>query len=286
MVLRTIVCLLLAGGVVSSQAAPTVDELRKKAGDYIAQYSEAVSGVTLEEQFLLVQTTGGNTRVPIRIASDVTLFVLDQFAIGLRDVYSIDTRPVRERQPRVINALKEPAGPNIELVRRYIRENAAHLLHNVVVWYTDPLLALQFGAPANQAKITYKLEGNKKMNGVQVAQLHAVDRFDMDGDGLKDIVTGKRYWAHGPTGDINPTDPPALYWFKLVRKGGTASFEPRLIDNDSGIGVQVVAADVNGDKYPDIIVGNKKGIFVHIGEAKKVSKEEYEKQAPKPVTGQ
>ena len=23
----------------------------------------------------------------------------------------------------------------------------------------------------------------------------------MNGDGLKDIVTGKRFWAHGPDGD-------------------------------------------------------------------------------------
>ena len=209
MVLRMIVCLLLAGGVASSQAAPTVDDLRKKAGEYIAQYSEAVSGVTLEEQFLLVQTTGGSARVPIRIASDVTLFVLDQFAVGLRDVYAIDTRPVRERQPRVINALKEPAGPNIELVRRYIRENAAHLLHNVVVWYTDPLLALQFGAPANQSKITYKLEGNKKMNGVQVYGLGYKETSEDARVLVK--VPGKakssgRLWVDPLTGAIHMTE--------------------------------------------------------------------------------
>ena len=60
-------------------------------------------------------------------------------------------------------------------------------------------------------------------------------------------------------------------------------FIPFKIDDDSGIGVQVLATDLNGDKYPDVVVGNKKGIFVHIGEAKKVSKEEYEKQLPKPV---
>ena len=27
---------------------------------------------------------------------------------------------------------------------------------------------------------------------------------DWDGDGLPDIVTGKRFWAHGPTGDAAP----------------------------------------------------------------------------------
>jgi hypothetical protein len=112
---------------------------------------------------------------------------------------------------------------------------------------------------------------NEKTDGLQIAQLHAVDLYDMDGDGLKDIVTGKRYWAHGPTGDINPTDPPVLYWFKLVRKDGKATFEPHPIDNDSGVGTQVVAGDVNGDGLGDVVVGNKHGQYVFIQEKKQVS---------------
>lgn len=209
MVVRTLVCLLLAGGVASSQAAPTVDDLRKKAGEYIAEYSKTISGVTLEEQFLLVERTGGNTRVPLRIASDMVLFELDRFPIGLRDIYAVDTRPVRERQPRVINALKEPAGPNIELVRRYVRENASHLLHNIVLWYTDPLLALQFGSEANQPKITYKIDGNKKINGVQVFGLGYKETSETDR--VLSQVPGKakssgRLWVDPLTGAIHMTE--------------------------------------------------------------------------------
>jgi len=120
--------------------------------------------------------------------------------------------------------------------------------------------------------------------GLKFAQMHAIDLVDMDGDGLKDIVTGKRYWAHGPKGDVDASAPAVLYWFKLVRnKDGSVDWIPFKIDDDSGVGTQVIAADLNGDKYPDVVVGNKKGIFVHIGDVKKVSKEEYEKQLPKPV---
>ena len=51
-----------------------------------------------------------------------------------------------------------------------------------------------------------------------------------------------------------------MYWFKLVR-GADKSVDwlPYQIDNDSGVGTQVVAADANGDGLADIIVGNKKG---------------------------
>lgn len=119
--------------------------------------------------------------------------------------------------------------------------------------------------------------------GLVFSQLHAVDLIDMDGDGLKDIVTGKRIWAHGPTGDAEPNAPAVLYWFKLARgRDKSVEFIPYQIDNNSGIGTQVLAGHVNADKLPDIVVGNKKGTFVFLHETKKVSKEEWEKAQPKP----
>jgi hypothetical protein len=120
--------------------------------------------------------------------------------------------------------------------------------------------------------------------GVVFSQLHAVDLIDMDGDGLKDIVTGKRFWAHGAHGDPDPNGPALLYWFQLVRVGkGMIDFVPHRIDDDSGIGTQVVAADLNADKLPEVVVGNKKGTFVFLHEKRKVSREEWEKAQPKVV---
>ncbi len=118
--------------------------------------------------------------------------------------------------------------------------------------------------------------------GVKFSQLHALDLVDMDGDGLKDIVTGKRFWAHGNHGDAEPDAPAVLYWFKLMRgKDGTVDWVPHLIDDNSGVGTQVLAGDINGDKLPDVVVGNKKGTFVHLHSVKNVSKEEWEKAQPK-----
>jgi hypothetical protein len=105
--------------------------------------------------------------------------------------------------------------------------------------------------------------------GVKFSQLHAVELADMDGDGVLDIVTGKRYWAHGSTGDVDANAPPVLYWFRTVRDAtGGVDFVPHLIDDDSGVGVQLVVGDVDGDERPDLVVGNKRMTAVLLQESR------------------
>ncbi len=98
---------------------------------------------------------------------------------------------------------------------------------------------------------------------VAFTQPHALDFADIDGDGLKDIITGKRRWAHGPKGDIEPDADPVVYWFRQVRSAGEdTKFVPRLIDDASGIGVEIAVADVDGDGLPDVLTTSKLGTFV------------------------
>lgn len=125
-----------------------------------------------------------------------------------------------------------------------------------------------------------KPEDNKY--GVKFSQLHAMDLMDMDNDGVKDIIVGKRWWAHGPKGDAEPNAAPVVYWFRTVR-GASMDFVPYLIDDNSGVGTQVMAGKVNKDQWPDVVVGNKRGAFVSIHSARKASPGEYEKAQPKPV---
>ncbi len=101
---------------------------------------------------------------------------------------------------------------------------------------------------------------------VLFSQLHSIDLADLNGDGVLDIITGKRRFAHGSKGDNDPLDPPVLYWFETVpgKASGQVEFIPHFIDHESGVGTQVLATDVNGDGLKDIVVGNKLGCHVSI----------------------
>lgn len=138
------------------------------------------------------------------------------------------------------------------------------------------------GTPQFKAHIFMNKEPRENRYGVTFSEIHAVELTDVDGDGLKDIVTGKCFWAHGPTGAPEANAPAVLYWFKLVRgRDGTVDWVPNLIDDDSGVGRQVGLGDVNGDGRPDVIIGNKKGAFVFTNQARAVSRAQWDAAQPK-----
>jgi hypothetical protein len=103
--------------------------------------------------------------------------------------------------------------------------------------------------------------------GVAFAQLHALDLADVDGDGLKDIVTGKRKGAHGNGLGAELDAPAVLYWFRLIREPGQPPhYEPHLIDSEAGVGTQVVVADVNEDGLLDILTAARAGAFLFLNQ--------------------
>jgi hypothetical protein len=112
--------------------------------------------------------------------------------------------------------------------------------------------------------ITGKKAGDSP-HGVVFSQAHSAQLCDIDGDGVKDLVTGKRWWAHNGN-DPGGNDAAVLYWFKVIPggKSGEAQFIPYQIDNDSGVGTQFLVVDLNGDSKADILASNKKGTFLHI----------------------
>ena len=107
--------------------------------------------------------------------------------------------------------------------------------------------------------------------GLVFSELHSVNLADIDGDGLKDIVTGKTYYSHhkqAPMWDAGAV----VYWFRLDRTPEGVDWVPYQADGEAGIGRQLVVADINGDGLPDIATGGMKGAHVLIHEREAVDK--------------
>lgn len=103
-------------------------------------------------------------------------------------------------------------------------------------------------------------------HGVAFSQPHALGLADMDGDGRMDFVTGKRYFAHKGR-DPGGLQAAVLYWFRNTATDDGIEFVPHAIDDDSGVGVEVKIADLNGDSTPDVITSSKKGLILHFQKA-------------------
>jgi hypothetical protein len=106
----------------------------------------------------------------------------------------------------------------------------------------------------------------KNAGGVTFSELHAVIFADMDGDGVPDIIVGKRLYSHLESHlDPDPYGPAVIYWYRTVRNPkaeGGAEFVPELIHNRSGVGSHFAAVDLNHDGALDIITSTNKGTFI------------------------
>lgn len=93
------------------------------------------------------------------------------------------------------------------------------------------------------------------------SQGHAVALVDLDGDGKKDILTGKRKYAH-------TTDPGAedeMVVFAYFYDAGTKSFRRETIHRGGGDGLGLAPAvvDIDGDGDLDIVAPGKTGLYLY-----------------------
>ena len=109
----------------------------------------------------------------------------------------------------------------------------------------------------------------KNAGGVTFSELHGMTAADIDGDGVPDIVVGKRVFSHQESyTDPDPYGPGVLYWYRTVRNSkapGGVEFQPELIHNRSGVGSTVLAVDLNKDGAMDIVTSTNRGTFIFWG---------------------
>jgi len=120
--------------------------------------------------------------------------------------------------------------------------------HNYGFWWHRP--------EGDAAAPTFKTETLDKT----IFETHSANYVDLDGDGRRELVTGQRFGAHGFKDERAPSE---LVWYELSpQKDGPPKATLHVVDDQSGVGAQFVTTDVDGDGRQDIVVSNRKGVFL------------------------
>lgn len=200
-------------GIVLQAQSHALDDVLARAAEYHAAYVTKVSGVSLEEHLHLMDADGGPRRYNVRLTSDVVLVNTSGQVHALRDLFAVDTRPTREREPRILQLLGAPATPSIKDWQTVIalpQQGAFHFLLDIVVKVNAPTSALQFIAAANQPHLKYRLDGRNTMNGVPVVGVQFEEPARHDHQYMLRTRTNARatgrFWVDPKTGAIHQTE--------------------------------------------------------------------------------
>jgi hypothetical protein len=200
-------------GFTASTQQPVLEDVLAKASAYHSTYLQKVSGVVLDEQIQILDVTGGKTRGTIRVSADVVLVGLQGQVISLRDPYAVDTRPLRPKASRISALLGAPATPTVkdwELAASYPQQGTVHFILDLQVKVNEPTSALQFISAALQPEMKYRLDGQKKMNDVQVVGVRFEEPTSQEQVHVLETrsnarATG-RFWVDPLTGAIHQTE--------------------------------------------------------------------------------
>jgi hypothetical protein len=127
--------------------------------------------------------------------------------------------------------------------------------HSYGVWWFENTTPAEQTEPAQTTFVYHEID-------MSHSQTHALHFLDLNGDGERELVTGKRFFAHNG-GDPGAYEPVSMYCYEIKRSAGAPpEFVRREIEaaRDTGIGTQFAVGDINGDGKVDIALSNKKGV--------------------------
>ncbi len=92
------------------------------------------------------------------------------------------------------------------------------------------------------------------------SQGHSPLWVDLDNDGQKEFVNGKRYWSHEGK-DPGARDPLVIYRYEFDKTSGKFQRFTIQSDGPAGVGLDPKAADLDGDGDLDLVLPGRSGLY-------------------------
>jgi hypothetical protein len=194
---------------VAAQSAPDpIASVRAFAGQY---HRDALS-IVAHEEYVQNATYGGTRTAEHQVTTAELVMVRLQAAEGwvaFRDVLTVNKRPVRDREERLLKLLQSPEPTALTQARRIAQESARFNLGRLTRTMNVPNMALEYLQPEHGARIRFERLRDEAIEGRPVVVL----RFqELAGPSLirnmagRDLLARGRVWAEPGSGAVVRTE--------------------------------------------------------------------------------
>ena len=251
----------LSGSVQAQKGTPALPDILRSAGDYLVQYSQRLQAVVAQEEYLQMDTGGGQINHTRRLSADVVLVGLGRGLVAMyRDTYAIDTKPLHDRSDRLRKLFEEPPGPPVgplQYAQRFTEESVRAYVTSNLHALDSPFVPLDLVRAENQQRLTFKLDGVKTTDGAQVAVLKFTER---GAPSLvltpADVPVSGRLWIDVASGAVRQTE--VIVSNKQINLRGSVVYAL-----DKGLGLWLPAELAQTFEMSSTGAGGSGGINLH-----------------------
>lgn len=208
--------------VVIANARTPVDDVLDRASAYVESFVREFSTVVAEEQYVqdshpmadVDLLSGGpvqGRQQHVELRSDY-LFVSTGTAsrwLTFRDVYSVNGRPVRDREERLARLFVNPAPDAIDRAGQISRDGYRYNVGSQDRTVANPLLALGFLQAEYRQRFDYRLAGIDTSLGPDVWIVKFKDRVRptlLRTSDNRNVMSTGRFWIDGASGRVLQTE--------------------------------------------------------------------------------
>jgi hypothetical protein len=235
----------VAAGVSAQRGAPKVDEILLRAGTFVQDTANSLTGVIADESYeqdLLGPLFDGGTRPRIgrRSMQGEALFMWLPAAnewMFVRNVLAVDDRPVPDSGERLDRLFKDSAIETSAYLRQLQEENARFDIGPVVRTLGDPTFALRYLEPGSQARFAFSRIDTERIGDVRATVLVFSERrrpFVVKVDGM-DAQSAGKVWIDAAGGAVLRTN------LRVTRPSGRGSIASVTVSfqKDARLGIWV-----------------------------------------------